>query len=281
MNQNFLKPNPFYEPNSSSFVQYQPLQSFVTQQLPQRSNKDIRLEMAKLIKNNQILLNNNIFLHEEAKLLPQLLNDSRTIDEMLKQREQAANLAVQKAQEELAEYIDSPSWNHPTFYNNDEEHSIQYNEYLKNSSNAITTVLPTEEPKYSLSMGDDDSLHNEDVPMENRYILLKSSLFDSSPKLIISRSSLVNLCLQTLLMKSVLRESTENISVLWRSIESDDYDSEGDIRFLEELLNNDSISLLENESSNFDHHDDQSFPLPPPEPPDVEFFLILSPIQEN
>nr|GFA65703.1 hypothetical protein [Tanacetum cinerariifolium] len=36
------------------------------------------------------------------ELLPQLLNDSRTIDEMLKQCEQAANLAVQKEQEEDA-----------------------------------------------------------------------------------------------------------------------------------------------------------------------------------
>nr|GEW91250.1 hypothetical protein [Tanacetum cinerariifolium] len=131
MNQNFLKPNPCYEPNSSSFDQYQPMQSFVTQQIPQRSNEDIQLEMAKLIKNNQILLNNNIFPREEAsmgvllakerilkiikawdekqieswslpELLPQLLNDSRTIDEMLKQHEQAANLAVQKEQEQQA-----------------------------------------------------------------------------------------------------------------------------------------------------------------------------------
>nr|GEY25629.1 hypothetical protein [Tanacetum cinerariifolium] len=57
------------------------------------------------------------------------------------------------------------------------------------------------------------------------------------------------------------------------SIESDDDDLEGDIHFLEELLVNNSI--LENESSNFDHHDDPSFPRPPPEPPDVEFFLDL------
>nr|GFC99839.1 hypothetical protein [Tanacetum cinerariifolium] len=45
------------------------------------------------------------------------------------------------------------SWNHPTFYNNDEEHSIQYKEYLENSSNAITTILPSKEPEYSLSIG--------------------------------------------------------------------------------------------------------------------------------
>nr|GFB69826.1 hypothetical protein [Tanacetum cinerariifolium] len=60
-------------------------------------------------------------------------------------------------------------------------------------------------------------------------------------------------------------------------IESDDYDLEGDIHFLEELLVDDSISILENESSDFDHHDDPSFPRPPPEPPDVEFFFNLKP----
>ncbi|GKD56379.1 hypothetical protein Tco_1289766 [Tanacetum coccineum] len=60
-------------------------------------------------------------------------------------------------------------------------------------------------------------------------------------------------------------------------IEDDDYDSEGDIRFLEELLSNDPFPLPENESSNFDHHDDPSFPRPPPEPPDVEVFFDFEP----
>nr|GEY47373.1 hypothetical protein [Tanacetum cinerariifolium] len=58
--------------------------------------------------------------------------------------------------------------------------------------------------------------------------------------------------------------------------ENDDYDSEGDIHFLEELLSNDTPPLYENESSNFDHHDDPSFPHPPPEPPDVEVFFELN-----
>nr|GFA98713.1 hypothetical protein [Tanacetum cinerariifolium] len=56
-------------------------------------------------------------------------------------------------------------------------------------------------------------------------------------------------------------------------IKSDDYDSEGDIHFLEELLINDSVPLSENESSDFDHYDDPLFPRPPLEPPDVEFFF--------
>nr|GEU80141.1 hypothetical protein [Tanacetum cinerariifolium] len=48
-------------------------------------------------------------------------------------------------------------------------------------------------------------------------------------------------------------------------------DSEGDIHFLEELLIDDSIPFPNNELSNFDHHNDPSFPRLPPEPPDAEF----------
>ncbi|GJV34544.1 hypothetical protein Tco_1394944 [Tanacetum coccineum] len=54
-------------------------------------------------------------------------------------------------------------------------------------------------------------------------------------------------------------------------IEDYDYDSEGDIYFLEELVNNDSLPLLEFESFHFD----LSSPRPPPEPPDVEISLII------
>nr|GEU60818.1 retrovirus-related Pol polyprotein from transposon TNT 1-94 [Tanacetum cinerariifolium] len=62
---------------------------------------------------------------------------------------------LQIISEELAKYINSPSWNLPAFYDDDDEHSIQYKEYLENSSNVIAPVLPTEEHKYSLSMGDE------------------------------------------------------------------------------------------------------------------------------
>ncbi|GJV77902.1 hypothetical protein Tco_1509486 [Tanacetum coccineum] len=55
-----------------------------------------------------------------------------------------------------------------------------------------------------------------------------------------------------------------------RLLRNDDYDSEGDIHFLEELLNNDSLPLPENESSNLDHFNDPSSSRPPPEPPDVK-----------
>nr|GEV83684.1 hypothetical protein [Tanacetum cinerariifolium] len=117
------------------------------------------------------------------ELLPQFLNDSRTI-------EQAANFPVQQEQEEQADYEEMQqdrekfmqdtqtflekfnrfffgftprvltiAWEridkiNPTFfYDDDEESSIQYKEYLEKFPDAVTTVLPTEEPEYSLSMG--------------------------------------------------------------------------------------------------------------------------------
>ncbi|GKF38111.1 hypothetical protein Tco_0118172 [Tanacetum coccineum] len=60
-------------------------------------------------------------------------------------------------------------------------------------------------------------------------------------------------------------------------IENDDYDLEGDIHFLEELLSNDSSLLPKNESSNLDYFNDPSSPRPPLEPPDVEISLNFEP----
>nr|GEY91382.1 hypothetical protein [Tanacetum cinerariifolium] len=357
------------------------------------------------------------------ELLLQLLNDSRTIDEMLKQREQAANLAVEKnrrsRQLRLSDYTNSSSWNRPIFYDND-EHS---REYLEKSSKSITPVLLTEDPEYSLSMGDehlstisktesdelikssvenlvpipsehevtsdnesecdvpvndessqifttfsnplfdynddftssdDESFPNEDVPMETfkiysnplfdneeiisnkidphyfnaesnliDYFPNRDTLLDSFPKFdyleefsgelmptsiineerirreheeyislmekLLTINSLprplenfhANTIIKTLPTSPIPVEDSDSLreeidiftstdDLMPSGIESDDYDSEGYIHFLEELLSNDSIPLPENESSNFDHHDDLSFPRPPLKPPDVE-----------
>ncbi|GKF22145.1 hypothetical protein Tco_0074467, partial [Tanacetum coccineum] len=60
-------------------------------------------------------------------------------------------------------------------------------------------------------------------------------------------------------------------------IEINDYDSEEDIRFLEELLSSDFPPLPENVSFSLDHFDDPSLPCPPPEPPDVEICFNFEP----
>nr|GEX42208.1 hypothetical protein [Tanacetum cinerariifolium] len=282
--------------------------------------------------------------------------------------------------------------------NDDEDHSIQYKEYLESSTNAIAPVLPTKELEYSLSMGeyevtfdnesecdvpvkdasssvfttfsnplfdcnddftssDDESLSEEDVPMENfkvysnplfdneeinsneinpHYFNAESDLIESlsnhdtlinssskfdyleeisgelMPSSIVNEERIkkehkeyislmekllainsfhhplenfhANTIIETLPSSTILVEDSDSLmekiniftgmdDLLPPGIESDDYDSEGDIHFLKELLVNYSISLVENKSSNFDHHDDPSFPRPPPEPPDVEFFF--------
>ncbi|GJT34151.1 hypothetical protein Tco_0924570 [Tanacetum coccineum] len=55
-------------------------------------------------------------------------------------------------------------------------------------------------------------------------------------------------------------------------IETDDYDSEGDILFFEELLTDDSLSLPEHESFHFESDYDPSSPRPPAKPLDDDEF---------
>nr|GEX35253.1 hypothetical protein [Tanacetum cinerariifolium] len=291
--------------------------------------------------------------------------------------------------------------------NDDEEHSIQYKEYLEYSSNAIAPVLPTKEPEYSLSMGyehlsttletksdevikssvknlvlilseyevtfddesecdvpvkdesspifttfsnplfdcnddftssDDELLSDEDVLMED-FKVDSNPLFDDeeinsdklNPHCFNAKSNLIESLLnrdtleadfdleeEIRLVENLLYDNSslrppeelnaeiadtivESLSpyhipvedrdslmdeidlflatddLLPPRIESDDYDSEGDIHFLEELLVDDSIPLPENESSNFDHQNDPLFPRPPPKPPYVEVFFDFEP----
>ncbi|GJX30478.1 hypothetical protein Tco_0238557 [Tanacetum coccineum] len=60
-------------------------------------------------------------------------------------------------------------------------------------------------------------------------------------------------------------------------IKNDDYNSKGDIRFLEELLSIDPLPLPEIESSNLDHFNDPSSSRPPLEPPDVKICFNFEP----
>ncbi|GKA97783.1 hypothetical protein Tco_0825677 [Tanacetum coccineum] len=85
---------------------------------------------------------------------------------------------LQIISEELAEYINSLSWNYPAFYDDDDEYTIQYREYLENSSNAITPDLPTEKPDNSLSMGDE---HLDTIPETESDEVIKSSVEDLVP----------------------------------------------------------------------------------------------------
>nr|GEW60356.1 hypothetical protein [Tanacetum cinerariifolium] len=249
---------------------------------------------------------------------------------------------VRNIKEELSEFTNSLSWDRPMIVD-DKEHSIQFRLYLENLSKATAPILPTEEPEYSLSMGDE---HLSTIPETESDEVIKSSvknlvpipsksevtfdnentLFHSSSKFdyleefsgelmptsIINEERIkreheeyislmeklltinsfprpqenfhANTIIETLPTSPILVEDSDSLreeitiftgtdDLMPPGIESDDYDSEGDIHFLEESLSNDSLPLPENVSSNFDHHDDPSFPRPPPKPPDVEVFF--------
>ncbi|GKC07550.1 hypothetical protein Tco_0999160 [Tanacetum coccineum] len=60
-------------------------------------------------------------------------------------------------------------------------------------------------------------------------------------------------------------------------IENDDYDSDEDVLFLAELLNNDYISLPEYESFHVDFYNVSSSPRPPKEPPEDDVYFDIEP----
>ncbi|GKD20360.1 hypothetical protein Tco_1222063 [Tanacetum coccineum] len=101
-------------------------------------------------------------LEDKQELLNKLLQDLQSINE------------------ELAEYISSPSWNRSAFYDDDDDdqYTIRYRGYLENSSNAITPVLPIEEPDNFLSMGDE---HLSTISETKSDKVTKSSVEDLVP----------------------------------------------------------------------------------------------------
>nr|GFA31671.1 hypothetical protein [Tanacetum cinerariifolium] len=129
--------------------------------------------------------------------------------------------------------------------------------------------LPTEEPEYSLSMGDE---YLSTIPETKSDKIIKSSVKNLIP--IPSESEEFS---GELMPTSIIDEEidvfTGTDDLIPPGSENDDYYLEGDIHIFEELLSNDTRPVPENESSNFDHHDDPSFPRPPPEPPDVDIFF--------
>ncbi|GJS98851.1 hypothetical protein Tco_0820021 [Tanacetum coccineum] len=219
------------------------------------------------------------------------------------EREQEANLAVQKEQEEQAVQSFTPYWNFPMINYDDEEYTIQYREYLENSSKAIEPVLPIEEPNNSLSMGDKHlstipetesgkvtkssvkdliSILSEskgisddicDVPFcDNDHFDAEFGLFDSllsrdisitSPKIdflleefaALNHTPYIPFVLEYTSFSPIpvvdsdfLIEEVDTFLVLEDSIPpgiESDFDSEGDIIFLDDLLNDDPIPEYE------------------------------------
>nr|GEV84256.1 hypothetical protein [Tanacetum cinerariifolium] len=161
---------------------------------------------------------------------------------------------------------------------------------VKDESSPIFTTLsnPLFDCNDDFTSSDDESLSNEDVLMENFKFYLNplfddveiiSNKIDPLMEKLLTINSFphplenfhANTIIETLPTSPIpvedgdsLREEIDIFTgmndLMSPAIESDGYNLEVDIYFLEELLGNDSIPFLENESSNFDHHHDPSFP---------------------
>nr|GEW56385.1 hypothetical protein [Tanacetum cinerariifolium] len=175
MNQNF------YNSNSSGFDQIQPSQYPIIHPPPQETSVETMQARENLMKSIQTFLKkfNRISFKETPKVLSLVWEKFFKIQHA--QPEDIHELLCQLLEDlqiiskELVEYINSPSWNCPTFYDDDDEYSIQYMKCLENSSNAITPDLPTEEPANSLSIGDE---HLSTISKTKSNEVIKASVED-------------------------------------------------------------------------------------------------------
>ncbi|GKE26480.1 hypothetical protein Tco_1441864, partial [Tanacetum coccineum] len=157
----------------------------------------------------------------------------------------------------------------PIFYDDDDEYTIQYKDYLENSSNTITPDLSTEEPDNSLSMGDE---HLDTILETESDEVIKSSVEDLVSIPSESEGIFDNMCdvpfcdknhfyaeydlLESLLNRdtsivyspkidSLLEEFTGElapINPIPLGIHEADFNPEGDIRLIEKLLYDDYAS---------------------------------------
>ncbi|GKB78782.1 retrotransposon protein, putative, ty1-copia subclass [Tanacetum coccineum] len=173
MNQNFY--------NSSGFDQFQPPQYPVIHHPPQETSVQAR---ENLMKSIQTFLKkfNRISFTETPKVLllawENFFEIKHAFKEKQHQPEDIQELLrkllkdLQIISEELADYINTPNWRFPAFYDNDDKYDDE--EYTI----AITTVLPTMEPDNSLSMGDE---HLSIIPKTESDEVIKSSVEDLVP----------------------------------------------------------------------------------------------------
>nr|GEW95627.1 hypothetical protein [Tanacetum cinerariifolium] len=175
MNQNF------YNSNSSGFDQTQPPQFPVIHLPPQETSIEILHDQENVINYVQTFLRkfNRISFFETSKVL--LLAWDRVFEikdafgnkqykpEDIQELFRKLLNDLQNTHEELAEYINTPGWNRPAFYNDDDD--VDY-------TISITPALSTEEPDNSLSMGDE---HLDTIPETESDEVIKSSVEDLVP----------------------------------------------------------------------------------------------------
>nr|GFA01410.1 hypothetical protein [Tanacetum cinerariifolium] len=123
---------------------------------------------------------------------------------------------VSKPNSELAEYINTPGWNRPTFYNNGDDDDVDY-------TIAITPVLSTEEPDNSLSTRDE---HLDTILATESDDVIKSSVEDLVPIPSESEGILDTMCDVHLVNNPTPFEAKDHFEIVINS--NDDYSSSDD-----------------------------------------------------
>nr|GFA44629.1 hypothetical protein [Tanacetum cinerariifolium] len=139
---------------------------------------------------------------------------------------------------------------------------------------------------------DDESFSVEDVPKEN-FKIYSNPLFDNeiiSSKIDPHHFNAESDLIESLLNRDILMIFYHKIDSFLEEFSSElahidlvpskiykvNFHPEEEIRLIKELFD-DPLSGPENKLSNFDHHDDLSFPRPPPEQSDVKIFFHFEP----
>nr|GEW25252.1 hypothetical protein [Tanacetum cinerariifolium] len=134
--------------------------------------------------------------------------------------------------------------------------SLLNRDTLINSSPKFDYILE----EFSSELAHIDPIEEADFDLEEEICLVENLLYDNSsprpPKEI--KTEITDMILESLYLFPIPVKDR-------------------DIYFLEEWLSDDPFPLPENELSNFDHHDDLSFPRPPPKPSNVEIFFDFEP----
>nr|GEU31765.1 hypothetical protein [Tanacetum cinerariifolium] len=202
----------FYNSTSSGFDQTQPTHFPVIHPPPQETSIEILHDQENAI-NSDAFGNKQYKLEDIQELFCELFND------------------VQNIHEELAEYINTPGWNHPAFCNNGDDDDDDYN-------SAITPNKPID----SLSMGDE---HLNTILATESDEVIKSSVEDLVPIPSESEGIPDTMCDVHLVNNPTPPEAKDHFEIVINS--NDDYSfSDGD------SLYNENIEFVEASPHDFE-----------------------------
>nr|GEX95254.1 hypothetical protein [Tanacetum cinerariifolium] len=248
---------------------------------PEISNEEIFQAKGDLMKSIQTFLEifNCIPFEEKPQILFQTWETFFAIQ--CSQPEDSNKLfqKLLKDLKELAEYDQSTRTDRSIFLNDNEDHHVQNRESPENSSEENVVSKTNQEPPQDSDIHQLIEECSIEVPEEQKQNMEKTML---------DLERLINLVENDIPNNSSNDPLLEEVNLFLSNnsippcIENVVDDPEGDIRFLEELLIDDSILSHELSDANFE--DNLSISRPPPEPPDDNFDLepeVISAVMED